>query len=202
MKKKICVNGYRKFCLENDLQRNSNPAPLTSSPRRHLTCMCFTRHQRFCRQSARHEQNPSVEKTTTTEMNNFLSNFVSTEIIKIHSGTARWNKIKSTYGNFTYWAFWFKKKQKWRFWMKRFLTTWKIAIEASVGEKTTCSHGQTWDRKSRKKIYCIFAKFRLSACWCKEQNWHFFYGIIVCHNIRTFDWDSDGRNRTGSYGEI
>ena len=57
-------------------------------PRRHLTCMCFTGHQRFCRQSARHEKNLSLEKTTTTELNNFFSNFVFTEIIKIHSGTA------------------------------------------------------------------------------------------------------------------
>ena len=50
--------------------------------------MCFTGHQRFCSQSARHERNPASEKTTTTEMNIFLSNFLSTEIIKSHIGTA------------------------------------------------------------------------------------------------------------------
>ena len=83
MKKEECVNECLKLCLGNDRQRDSNPLPLTSLPRRHFTCMCFTRHQRFCGQSARHEQNPALEKTTTTEMNIFLPSFFPRNLSRV-----------------------------------------------------------------------------------------------------------------------
>ena len=52
----------------------------------------------------------------------------------------------------------------------------------------------------KKQNDFIFGKILLSAFWCNKQNWQFFNGI-VCHNLNSFDWDCDGRNRTDSYVE-